>query len=340
MPARYRVRRARQGWTSSPRRCPTDSTPISALPERACRAASASASASRAPCCRIRSCWSSTRPRPRWTPPPRRRSPPPSTNCSAIAPASSSATARRRCPAPTSCCHSTPAAPAPPMAEADPAPVRIGILDSGVDLGRLPVAGQASFADEVDIAPEHGEPDHGTAVADIVLSRAPDAVIVSARVFRGRRPASAQVVASGLDWLVEQRVHAVNMSFGLVHDRNTLREACRKAIEAGVLLVAAAPAAGAMTFPAAYPGVIRVTGDARLAPGELSFLGDSRADFGAAAGGPAHRPHTPGGGASLAAAHFTGELARVIAAGAAGGDAVELLRRECRYVGRERRGSR
>jgi len=226
------------------------------------------------------------------------------------------------------------------MAEADPAPVRIGILDSGVDPGRLPVAGQASFTDEEEIAPELGELDHGTSVAGIVLSRAPHAAIVSARVFRGRRPASAAVVAAGLDWLAQQRVHAVNMSFGLVHDRDALREACRAAIEAGVLLVAAAPAAGAMTFPAGYPGVIRVTGDARLAPGELSFFGDARADFGAAAGGPAHRPHTPGGGASLAAAHFTGELARVMAAGATGGEAIERLRRECRYVGRERRGAR
>src|SRR5690606_31825954 len=108
----------------------------------------------------------------------------------------------------------------------------------------------------------------------------------------------------------------------------------------GVLLVAAAPAAGAMTFPAAYPGVIRVTGDARLAPGELSFLGDSRAAFGAAAGGPAPRPHTPGGGTSPAAAHSTGTLARVTAAGASGGEVVELLRRECSDFGRERRGSR
>ena len=226
------------------------------------------------------------------------------------------------------------------MVEAAPPLVRIGILDAGVDLGRLPVAGQASFTDEGELAPEHGELDHGTAVAEIVLSRAPQAAIVSARVFRGRRPASAQVVTAGLEWLIAQRVHAVNMSFGLAHDRDALRETCRAAIEAGVLLVAAAPAAGAMTFPAAYPGVIRVTGDARLAPGELSFLGDSRADFGAAAGGPAHRPHTPGGGASLAAAHFTGELARVMAAGATGGEVVELLRRECSYFGRERRGSR
>ncbi len=48
-----------------------------------------------------------------------------------------------------------------------------------------------------------------------------------------------------------------------------------------MILVAASPARGAPVFPASYPGVIRATGDARCAVGEISSLATAQADFGA-----------------------------------------------------------
>lgn len=223
-------------------------------------------------------------------------------------------------------------------------PILLGVLDSGVAAGPGPsVADQAAFAPGAEGTVERcildaGSLGHGTAVARTILDRAPGVALLSAQVFRYGRPGIPTVVAAGLDWLVESGARIVNMSFGLRNDRKALRAACSRALDRGALLVASAPARGPIVYPAAYPGVIRVTGDARCAPGELSWLGNERADFGACVGGPGHRPHDAGAGASLAAAHFSGELARVLPQAAGNRDALRLLRRSCCHIGAERRG--
>lgn len=222
------------------------------------------------------------------------------------------------------------------------AAIRLGVLDSGVAASDLCVEDQAAFAARPGGIVERCALDpcsvgHGNVVARTIVRIAPGVALLSAQVFRSGRPGIPAVVAAGLDWLVASGAAIVNMSFGLLHDRAVLRDACGTALSRGVLLVAPVPARGEKTFPAAYPGVIRVTGDARCAPGELSWLGDERVHFGACVGGPGHRPHEAGGGASLAAAHFSGELARVLAEGLSTDGALESLRRSCRYIGRERR---
>lgn len=218
--------------------------------------------------------------------------------------------------------------------------VRVGLLDSG-----LPQAAAdrivASCGFRLDAASELAAcaagPDrlgHAGAVAAAILASAPQARLLVAQIFFERLVTSAAQAAAGLDWLMDQDVALVNMSFGLAADRAVLREACARAVARGVLLVASAPARGDPVFPASYPGVVRVTGDARCASGELSALDRPRADFGApvrAANGAA--------GASIGAAHVTGEIARYLAAGG-DPDVVAVrahLRSLCRYFGPERR---
>ncbi len=222
-------------------------------------------------------------------------------------------------------------------------PVRVGVLDGGVATKPgLRLVKQAAFGLEPSGVVATAQIDthnlaHGTGVARIIAAGACEAEVLSAQVFRSDRPGIPAVVAAGLDWLVEHRVRIVNMSFGLLHDREVLRTACRSALASQVMLVASSPAQGRTVFPAGYPGVIRVTGDARCAAGEFSWLANERADFGACVGGPAHRPHQAGGGASFAAAHFSGALANVLPHCGCGTSALWALRRACRYTGRERR---
>jgi hypothetical protein len=80
-----------------------------------------------------------------------------------------------------------------------------------------------------------------------------------------------------------------------------LREAVSRALDSGVLVVAASPARGQKVFPAAYPGLIAATGDARCAPGELSRLGPRL--FGGCPHGAAERldDRPSSGGASIGA---------------------------------------
>lgn len=226
--------------------------------------------------------------------------------------------------------------------------VRVGLLDSGVgaDVARHVAASRAFVADShggvVCRPAEDDRLGHGSELARIVLAAAPKACLVSAQVFVASYASTTAAVAAGLDWLVAQGVDLVNLSFGLRHDREVLRRACGAAVEAGVLLIAAAPARGPAVYPAAYDGVVRVSGDARCALGEISALHTAQADFGA-------HPHplgAPGraavrGGASFAAAHLSGAVARYVAATPAADRrcVVDHLERRASYHGPERRGS-
>ena len=214
--------------------------------------------------------------------------------------------------------------------------VRIGVIDSGCAAVHAPqVAASAAFerigSEVLQVPVEMDVLNHGSRVADILLHCAPQAELVVAQVFRERLTTTASQVAAAIDWAVASGARLVNLSLGLREPRPELAEACARALAAGVVLCAAAPARGEPVYPAAFHGVLRVTGDARCAPAELADLGAGHADFGAHVrpldGGLA------GAGASMACAWLTGAVAQHFVAG---GDAASLrawLHAQARYHG-------
>jgi subtilisin family serine protease len=164
------------------------------------------------------------------------------------------------------------AMPRAPAGVRDAAPA-IGLVDGGVDT-RHPSLRQAQVRQrgcgESDAVPEA----HGTAVASLLVGEdrhfkgaAPGATLVSADLYCGSLAhGTAEHVVEALAWLAEQRVGVINLS--LVGPPNGLLERAIQALQArGHLIVAAVgndgPAAPPL-YPAAYPGVIGVTGvDAR-----------------------------------------------------------------------------
>ena len=154
----------------------------------------------------------------------------------------------------------------------------VGLLDSGVEaVLSAHVRASRAFVDERPANPLG----HGSALARIILNHAPHAALLDARVFGEQQRTTPELVAAGLDWLREDGARIINMSFGLRHDRAALRDAVAAAHAAGMILVASAPARGAMVYPGGYAGVIRVSGDARCGPDEISALGGDPAGFGA-----------------------------------------------------------
>ncbi len=164
--------------------------------------------------------------------------------------------------------------------------VRVAVVDSGVDFEhpqlRDRVARGADFL--------HDDPDgrqdcvgHGTAVASLIAARpsestgfqglAPDAIIVPIRISEqleidgkavGERGTPAQF-AEAIDFAVEQGdAQVINLSLVMTDDNDLVRGAVERALDAGVVVVAAAGNNGdarggnPVPYPAAYDGVIGV----------------------------------------------------------------------------------
>ena len=215
------------------------------------------------------------------------------------------------------------------------AQARVGLIDSGVDtrhpalrdarLQRYGCEGQAHPAA------------HGTAVASLLVGQdanfqgaLPGATLFAADVYcDAATGGSVQAIAQGLAWLARERVGVINIS--LVGPPNLLlQRAVAAAVAKGHLIVAAVgndgPAAPPL-YPAAWPGVVAVTGvDARrrvLAEAgrgaHLSLTAPGSQMVGAANGGG----YLPLRGTSFAAPLVAGLLAAslaepdVIGAGAA-----------------------
>ncbi|WP_104492205.1 subtilisin-like serine protease QhpE [Paracoccus denitrificans] len=191
--------------------------------------------------------------------------------------------------------------------------LRVGVIDSGPGPDDRAEDARAFMADGSAIPALPDRLGHGTAVAAIIRRACPGAAIIHAQVFDDRPVTSALRVAAALRWfgaMGEARPQVICMSLGLAADRAPLRRACEALVAGGAVLVAAHPARGAPCFPAAYPGVIAATGDARCGWDDLSQL--APALFGAWCNSPEHGP--PGmGGASLGAARIAGHLAAIMA---------------------------
>lgn len=220
------------------------------------------------------------------------------------------------------------------------AKVRVGIVDSGAGTAHANrICAAAAFvlvdAGVERIAARDDRLGHGGLVADIVLHCAPQAGLLVAQVFRERLATTAAQVAAAVDWLVEHDAAVINLSLGLREPRPVLQAACRRAFEAGVVLCAASPAHGDPVYPAAFAGVLRVTGDARCERLEISALAAAHADFGAHV-----RPMDgtlAGAGASMACAHLSGHVARYLGEGGRADEVRAWLTTQARYHGLERR---
>lgn len=209
---------------------------------------------------------------------------------------------------------------------------RVALIDScGEWSGACAAAAFQSDGRTVRPLPARTDPTgHGSRIARI-LTDGERIDLLLGQVFLDPGPTSGAAVAAAIDWAVDSDATLIHLSLGLAHDRSTLAQAVTRARAAGRIVVAAAPARGAPVFPASYEGVIRASGDARCAPGELSCL--DAWHFGACP-----RLATGEGGASIGAAHVTHALVRHCAPGPAA-DIVAALGGLARYRGRERRGA-
>lgn len=145
--------------------------------------------------------------------------------------------------------------------------IRVAVVDTGVHgdhphvggvRGGIGIAADGTPVD--DLVDRVG---HGTAVAAAIREKAPEAELVSVKVFDRRLVTTSAALVAGLAWAAAEGVHIINLSLGTANDahRGALMAAVTRARESGAVVVAAAPQPDAVWLPGALPGVVAVEAD-------------------------------------------------------------------------------
>ncbi len=162
--------------------------------------------------------------------------------------------------------HDAPAS-MPPAADPAQSRVRIGLLDSGVDVTHPVFRESVVHAWGCDSRAVPAA--HGTAVASLLIGRSdvfhgvhPDAELYAADVYCGRPTGGAvDTLVAAFGWMVEEKVPVINVS--LVGPKNAMLERVIGDLIAGGYVIVAAvgndgPAAPPL-YPASYQHVVGVT---------------------------------------------------------------------------------
>ena len=212
------------------------------------------------------------------------------------------------------------------MHKENPSQIRTAIVDSGIDASH-PDVGEISGGVHIQIG-EKGEvlflddhadcTGHGTACAGIIRKKTPDAALYSVRIFDASLIADGRALIAAIQWCIDNEMDVVNLSLGItdVTFKKSLQRVCRKAGDAGVILVAAESNDGLESYPAVFPEVIGVTGGAIYETDGFYYRKDQRIEC--VARGDEQRvcwlngKHIMTGGNSFAAPHITGIVVRLL----------------------------
>ncbi len=205
--------------------------------------------------------------------------------------------------------------------------VTVAVLDSGVAAHPAFTEGQVMHVDLVnDGRPFEG---HGTAIASLIVGSvdgaqgvSPGAGILDVRI-AGAAGSDSFLLARGIMTALDRGAQIINVSMGSYGDSPVVAQAINEALQRGVVVVAAAGNDGAAikNWPAAYPGVISVSGVD--ASGQLAYYSNSGEPTLAAPGvgipsayWEANKPYlATGDGTSQAAALVSGAAAAILSQG-------------------------
>ncbi len=153
--------------------------------------------------------------------------------------------------------------------------ITVAVIDSGVDLSHPDLIANLR-SDGYNFGDGNSTPQdvfgHGTFVAGIIAANcnnnlggcglAPKANILPIKINpAGIGTFKSSAVAQAIDYATERGAKVINLSLSIDEETQTVEDALKRAIEAGVTIVAAAGNhAGAVRFPATFPGVIAVAG--------------------------------------------------------------------------------
>jgi len=157
--------------------------------------------------------------------------------------------------------------------------IKVGVIDTGIDLNHEDLKGRIkgyvnfTTSDRNDVNDENG---HGTHVAGIIAAQrngkgvvgvAPEADLYIAKAFDKDGTAEFEAIRDSIEWMIQQDVHVINMSFSSQTSSREYQQIVQKAYDNNICLVCAAgnegPASGGkgdtIGFPAKFQETIAVT---------------------------------------------------------------------------------
>lgn len=150
--------------------------------------------------------------------------------------------------------------------------IRIGVIDTGADYGHPDL--HHSLARGINllnrISPPYDDNGHGTHIAGTIAASggskgmmgvAPRSLIYPVKAFDHNGSAYVSDIILGIDWCVRNRMHIVNMSFGMKNKSQSLQNIIRKAYNAGIIVVASSgndKRSRGVDYPARYAQTISV----------------------------------------------------------------------------------
>ncbi|MFL8936309.1 S8 family peptidase [Rossellomorea oryzaecorticis] len=149
--------------------------------------------------------------------------------------------------------------------------VRVGIIDSGIEVNHPDLKNKVIVNKNAMNPLKKGQPDvHGTHVAGIIAANkgngvggfgiAPNSDIVSIDVFNRSMFVTDYTVAEGILEAIRQKVKVINMSLGTFYPSPIIKDAVKKATDAGIIVIASAGNDGSamLNYPASFEHVISV----------------------------------------------------------------------------------
>lgn len=149
--------------------------------------------------------------------------------------------------------------------------VTVAVLDTGVDMshedlaGGLDKANARNFMEGEDASNPDDDFGHGTHVAGIIAARANNGVGI-AGVAPGCRVMPIRVLGveggttvsliNGINWAIQKKARVINMSLGSNQYSRAEEDVIKKALRAGIVVVAAAGNEALSGNPLSYPGAI------------------------------------------------------------------------------------
>lgn len=157
--------------------------------------------------------------------------------------------------------------------EIDGEPIKIAVIDTGVDLNHPDLLGKVINEFRVSSLPKENDCndfEHGTSVAGIiaayplsekgVIGVAPDSKLISIDISDTDGIASQNDLIEAINIAIDSHVRIINISLGVENDTPALHEVIKKAYEKGIVIIASAgnDIKDITLYPAKYDEVISV----------------------------------------------------------------------------------